>query len=222
MKAMILAAGRGKRLRPLTDTISKPLLKVGEYALIEHLLHALSKNGFKEIVVNVAYLAQQIIQTLGNGSCYGVTIEYSHEPESQGLETGGGVYHALPLLGKNPFLVLSGDIWTDYPFHKLKSQPLTGLVHLVLVDNPPDYPQGDFCLQEERVVESPGTRLTYGNIGIYHPDLFTNCQPGFFPLAPLLKDAIKTGRATGEHFKGQWLNVGTLEALEKLRMEMIG
>lgn len=220
MKVMILAAGRGTRLRPLTDATPKPLLQVGNYSLIEHLLFRLSANGFHDIVINVAHLGNLIIEKLQDGRQYGVSIMYSKEYVAGGLETGGGIFNALPLLGKNPFLVVSGDIWTDYPFSQLRNISLSGLVHLVLVDNPSDHTQGDFNLLSNKIVENQGLRLTYGNIGLYHPDLFINCTPGFFPLGPLLKKAALDNAVTGEHYQGTWVNVGTRETLEELRKKV--
>jgi MurNAc alpha-1-phosphate uridylyltransferase len=210
MKAMILAAGRGSRMRPLTDSTPKPLLKVGCFSLIEHLLIRLRDQGFQEIVINVAYLGDKIIATLGSGKRFGLKIQYSMEQHPEGLETGGGIFNALPLLGDSPFLVLSGDIWTDYNFSSLKRKNLVGSVaHLVLVDNPPDHARGDFNLDGDRLCLVQGKRLTFGNIGVYHPDLFRNCQPGFFPLRPLLVEAIQKGLVTGEYYSGSWINVST-------------
>lgn len=221
---MILAAGRGKRMRPLTDDLPKPLLKVNQYSLIENLLFRLAGHGYREVVINVAHLGSKIMAALGDGERYGVNIVYSEESDAAGLETGGGIYNALPLLGRNPFLAIAGDIWTDYPFSKLKGMPLSGLAHLILVDNPGYHQKGDFNLVGEEIKNGHGTRLTFGSIGVYHPELFAGCQPGIFPLAPLLDKAVELKKATGEYFKGDWVNVGTPEDLiglrQKLRSEM--
>lgn len=216
MRAMILAAGRGTRLRPLTDDTPKPLLKVGELSIIEHLILKLKSHGFTEIVVNVAYLRDKIVNAIGNGDKYGVAISYSYE-EADGLETGGGIVNAMPLLGPKPFLVVSGDIWTQYPFSNLKTKKLEGLAHLVLVDNFKEHQTGDFYLLDGRLHSSTGTRLTFGNIGIYHPDFFAECVPGFFKLGPLLEKAAHHNQITGEHFQGEWENIGTPESLIALR-----
>lgn len=216
MKAMILAAGRGTRLRPLTDTVPKPLVNVHNRSLIEHLLLHLKDQGFREIVINVAYHSEQMIERLQSGACYGVNIVYSRE-SGRGLETGGGIFNALPLLGNEPFLVISGDIWTDYPLAKLRNHSLSGLAHLILVDNFDDH-LGDFYLAKNQVTTNQGKLLTFGSIGLYHPDLFKHCAPGFFPLAPLLRSAIGNNQVTGEHFRGAWHNIGTLAALESLRL----
>lgn len=216
---MILAAGRGKRLQPLTDTTPKPLLKLDNFTIIEHLLFNLSAAGFKEIIINTAHLGEKITRTLQNGTRYGVSIIYSHELPG-GLETGGGIFKALPLLGPAPFLVVSGDIWTDYPFADLKNKTISGLAHLVMVDNPQHHLHGDFNLSSNQLNYTEGRRLTFANIGIYHPNLFANCTPGFFKLGPLLHTATSAGQTTGEYFTGNWVNVGTLEILDALRKKL--
>lgn len=213
---MILAAGRGARLRPLTDNTPKPLLKVGKLSLIEHLILNLRKHDFTQIVINVAYLGDQIVETLGVGERYDVKISYSHE-EGNGLETGGGIVNAQSLLGEDPFLVVSGDIWTDYPFNRLRKINLESLGHLILVDNFKEHEHGDFHLLDGRLHPSAGTRLTFGNIGIYHPRLFEGYTPGFFRLAPILEQAIQNNQITGEYYSGEWENVGTMDALNALR-----
>lgn len=211
MKAMILAAGRGERMRPLTDSCPKPLLKVAGKALIEHHIIALAKAGFKELVINHAYLGHQIEEFLGDGSRYGVSIAYSAEKEA--LETGGGIYQALALLGDQPFVLVNGDVWSDYDFSKIPKH-LDGLVHLVMIDNPEHNPAGDFHFNNGRLSESTGKKLTYSGIGVFHPDLFSSCQPGKFPLAPLLRDAIKNKQVSAEHYTGFWMDIGTPERLE--------
>ena len=207
MKAMILAAGRGKRLRPLTDRCPKPLLEVGGRPLILHLIDALRTAGLNEIVINHAHLGEMLVAYLGDGAAYGVQIRYSPEPP-EALETGGGILHALPLLGEGPFAVVNGDIWTDYPFAALPQAP-RGLAHIVLVDNPRHHPGGDFVLQGGEVKTTGGARLTFAGIGVYTPELFKGCTPGRFPLAPLLRQAMEQGRVSGEHHRGRWFDIGT-------------
>lgn len=213
MKAMILAAGRGERMRPLTDKIPKPLLPVGGEHLIVHLIKALVRAHFSELVINHSYLGTEIEHALGDGTKYGARICYSAEPEGA-LETGGGIYHALPLLGEL-FLVVNGDVWTDYPFMRLR-QPPSGLAHLVLVDNPTYHPDGDFSLIEGVITERGEPRLTFAGIGVYSAALFAGCAPGRFALSPLLRRAIGHQQVTGEHFRGQWMDVGTPERIRAL------
>ena len=214
MKAMILAAGRGTRMLPLTDKIPKPLLPVAGKPLLAHHLNALAKSNIREVVINISYLAEKIKTTIGNGSEYDLKIHYSFEPTA--LETGGGIFQALPLLGKEPFLVISADIWTDFPFEKLP-QDLNGmLAHLILVDNPSYHSEGDFVLADDRLLNEGDRKLTYANIGIYHPDLFKNCEPGVFPLAKLLRPAIADSKISGEYYRGDWVNVGTAEDWKNL------
>ncbi len=189
MKAMILAAGRGERMRPLTDHLPKPLLKVGGKPLIEHHLYTLAKGGFTEVVINIAHLSARIREALGDGRHYGLTIHYSDEGELA-LETGGGIFRALTLLGEEPFLVVNSDIWCDYALRpRIFSPP--DLAHLVLVNNPPHHPQGDFSIREDRLCLNEATKLTYSGIGYYHPKLFAHCTDGRFPLAPLLRKAVQ-------------------------------
>jgi MurNAc alpha-1-phosphate uridylyltransferase len=215
MKAMILAAGKGERLRPLTLHTPKPLIRAGGVPLIEYHLRALAAAGFTEIVINHAWLGQQIEDHLGDGSRFGVTIQYSAEGEP--LETGGGIFKALPLLGDNPFAVVNGDIWTDYDFAGLR-QPLTGLAHLVLVDNPAHHPGGDFYLQGAQVLDAvPGVdALTYSGIAVLSPALFKGAAPCAFKLAPLLRTAMADGQVTGERLQGHWVDVGTHERLAEV------
>lgn len=211
---MILAAGRGERMRPLTDRTPKPLLQAGGKALIEHLIEALHAAGFRELVINHAHLGEQLVTHLGGGERFGVKIAWSEEPEGA-LETGGGILQALPLLGDNHFLVVNGDIWTDYPFARLPASP-AGLAHLVLVENPPHHPAGDFVLEGSRVHDRGGARLTFSGIGVYHPDLFRGCRPGAFPLAPVLRAAMRRGEVSGEQYPGGWIDIGTPERLAAL------
>jgi N-acetyl-alpha-D-muramate 1-phosphate uridylyltransferase len=213
---MVLAAGRGERMRPLTDAQPKPLLRVGGKRLIEYHLERLAKGGFREVVINTAWLGDMIEATLGSGQQFGLAITYSHErPEA--LETGGGILEALPLLGSEPFLLVNGDVWTDIDFGALRRAPPPGsLAHLVLVPNPPQHARGDFVLEQGRVAEGEGTRNTYSGIGIYTHDMFAGCERGKFPLLPLLRRAIAARRLTGELHTGQWYDIGTVERLELL------
>ena len=217
---MILAAGRGERMRPLTDTAPKPLLSVGGKRLIEYHLERLATAGFREVVINTAWLGDMIEAALGNGARFGLAITYSHErPEA--LETGGGIFRALPLLGSAPFLLVNGDVWTDIDFGALRREPPAGsLAHLVLVRNPPQHPRGDFLLEKGRVSEGEGPRQTYSGIGIYRPELFAGCEPGKFPLLPLLRRAIAAGQLTGEAHTGRWYDIGTVERLQALDAEL--
>lgn len=211
MKAMILAAGKGERMRPLTLHTPKPLLPVAGVPLIEYHIRALQRAGFTELVINHAWLGSQIEAHLGSGEQFGVQIAYS--PEGEPLETGGGIYRALPLLGGEPFMVVNGDIWTDYNFSQLTPPTKHTLAHLVLVDNPEHHPEGDFYLQGGQVSEQGAPRLTYSGMAVLHPDLFEGQTAGAFKLAPLLRQAMSVGRVTGEHYTGHWVDVGTPERL---------
>jgi MurNAc alpha-1-phosphate uridylyltransferase len=213
---MVLAAGRGERMRPLTLERPKPLLEVGGLPLIVHHLHALAMAGFRDVVVNLSWLGPQIRSALGDGSRYNVRLAYSDEgPEP--LETGGGIFRALPLLGPAPFVVLNGDVWTDYPYAKLReSLRPADLAHLVLVPNPAHNQNGDFVLRAGRVVEEPGERLTFSGVGVYRSELFAGCEDGIFKLAPLLRAAAKAGRVSGELHDGEWLDIGTPQRLAEL------
>ena len=213
MKAMILAAGRGERLRPLTDTVPKPLLEVRGRPLIEHHLEALSRAGFAEIVINLSWLGNQVRNHLGNGSDFNLAIEYSDEPEA--LETAGGILQALPLLGER-FIVVNADIFTDYDFSRLKRSD--GKVHLVLVQNPQHNPDGDFSLVESTVGNDGPTRYTFSGISQYHRSFFDGLVPGKQALAPLLHTAAKQQQVTGELFTGAWSDIGTLERLQALNV----
>ena len=215
MKAMILAAGKGERMRPLTLHTPKPLVQVAGVPLIEYHIRGLAAAGFTELVINHAWLGQQIEDYLGDGSRFGVRIVYS--PEGEPLETGGGIFKALPLLGAEPFLVVNGDIFTDYAFAQLR-KPLAGLAHLVLVDNPAHHPQGDFRLAAGQVCDAQGAgeRLTYSGLAVLSPQLFADCESGAFKLAPLLRQAMAQGRVSGERHSGRWVDVGTHERLAEV------
>ena len=218
MKAMILAAGRGERMRPLTDTTPKPLLEVGGKALIEYHLIALQQASIQDVIINHAWLGKQIESYLGNGERYGLRIKYSAEiPEA--LETAGGIIQALPWLGTEPFMVINGDIWCDYPLQQLLQSP-AGLAHLVMVDNPQHNPQGDFCLINNTLQAEGEPKLTYSGIGVYHPDLFAGLEPGIRPLAPLLKNAMAANQVSGEYYQGQWYDIGTPERLTELDLQL--
>ncbi len=211
MKAMILAAGRGERMRPLTDHTPKPLLSVGGKPLIVHHIERLAAAGLRELVINHAHLGGQIVDALGDGSRFGVSIHYSAEAEA--LETGGGIFQALPLLGDEPFMVVNGDIWCDFDPAALGLAE-GDLASLLLVENPEHNPDGDFGLENGRV--SNARRYTFSGIGIYSPKLFAACQAGRFPLAPLLREAIEAGRVGGLLHRGEWLDVGTPQRLAEL------
>lgn len=212
MRAMILAAGRGQRMRELTATTPKPLLKIGQAYLIEHSILALKKAGIVEIVINVSYHRERIIQALGNGSRYGVTITYSEEPER--LETGGGIVQALPLLGNSPFIVISSDIVTDFPLQTMRHLPASTLAHLILVPNPPYHLQGDFGVSGQHIDRSVQPTYTYANVGLFDPRLFEQCKPDYFKLTDLLFPAIDAKKITGEIYHGLWYNIGTPEDLQ--------
>ncbi len=218
---MILAAGRGERMRPLTDETPKPLLRVRDRCLIEYHIEGLRRAGVQEIVINLAHLGDRIRAALGEGDRYGVRIHYSEEGAAA-LDTGGGIYHALDLLGDEPFIAVNADVWTDYPFERLPRQP-AGLAHLVLVDNPSHHPGGDFVLRGGSVqAEGGAERLTFGGIGVYRRKLFGGCAPERFPLAPLLRAAMSRGEVTGEHYRGRWVDVGTPERLTGLERRLRG
>jgi MurNAc alpha-1-phosphate uridylyltransferase len=217
MRAMILAAGRGERLRPLTDAVPKPLVEVGGKPLIEHHLDALAGAGFREVVINQGHLGDQLPAALGDGGRWGINIHWSDE-QPEALETGGGIFKALPLLGAAPFLVVNGDLWTDYPYTRLRAVKCDW-AHLVLVPNPPHNPAGDFALEGARVREQGENRRTFSGIAVYHPRLFDGCSAGKFSVVPLLRAAMRDHLVTGELYRGEWNDVGTRERLEELRWE---
>lgn len=219
MRAMILAAGRGERMRPLTDKTPKPLLHVGGKPLIEYHLAALADIGVRDVVINLAWLGNEIRAELGSGERWGVNIEYSLE-EQGALETGGGIFQALPLLGADPFIVLSGDVWSVYSLQHLPHLAASDVAHFVLVPNPDFHERGDFGLRGDRVIDDAPERYTYANIGVFRPEFFASCSAGKFPLAPLMFDWIRKGRVSGELFAGRWCNVGTPAQLEQLDHEL--
>lgn len=219
MRAMILAAGRGERMRPLTDTRPKPLLEVGGMPLIQYHLEALARAGITDIVINLAWQGELIRRALGSGQRFGVSIRYSDEPDGA-LETGGGILAALPLLGPDPFVVVSGDIWSEFPLGSCIGRLASSdVAHFVLVPNPAFRAQGDFGLDGERLVDR-APRQTYANIGVLSPEFFGGRPPGRFALAPLMFDWIRRGRVSGELYPGRWHNLGTPAQLAQLDAQL--
>ncbi len=238
MKAMILAAGFGKRLRPLTEHTPKPLLEVRGKPLIVYHLEALAQAGIKEVVINTAWLGEKIERCLGDGSRYGLSIAWSRE--NKPLETGGGIYRALPLLGTEPFMLINGDVWTDYPFEQLISRRLDGgcLAHLVLVPNPDHHLSGDYCFASDPTADVNGMprgalatpfadgplrgrpTYTFSGLSLLHPQLFVTCShDAVFPLRDVLSPAFYQGQISGELYQGEWCDVGTQERLVALNQQ---
>ena len=215
MRAMILAAGRGERLRPLTDSIPKTLVEVGGKPLIEHHIQALAEAGFREIVINQGHLGDMLALAIGDGSRWNITIHWSDE-QPEALGTGGGIHNALPLLGSSPFLVVNGDIWTDYPFARLRTIKCDW-AHLVMIPNPPQHPAGDFTLHNARIRNEGENKLTYSGIGVYHPRLFEGCTAGKFSVVPLLRSAMENHLVTGEIYGGGWEDIGMPDRLKSIR-----
>ena len=230
MNAMILAAGLGERMRPLTDVTPKPLLQAGGKPLIAWHLEKLAAIGVRDVVINTSWLAKQFPEKLGDGSHWDLRLHYWYEGDTP-LETGGGMCNALSVLGASPFIAVNGDIWTDYDFAGLPSE-LQGDAHLVLVDNPAQHLRGDFALNDRRVAADGDKQLTFAGIGVYRPALFYNwreviaaragadANPPRFPLAPLLRSAMARAAVTGEHHPGRWTDVGTPERLAQLNQEL--
>lgn len=217
MKAMILAAGLGTRMRPLTNHMPKPLLPVGGKPLIVWHLERLKRRGFTDIVINIAWLGGMIPEALGDGEQFGVSIQYSDERQEPALETGGGLLKALPLLGDETFLVVNGDIWCDFEYTDTSPLREGDLCHVVLVENPAHNPKGDFSLESSGRVQSTGkSQYTFSGISYLHPALFEGLKPGPQPLAPLLRAAMNTERAAGELHRGEWQDIGTPERLAEL------
>jgi N-acetyl-alpha-D-muramate 1-phosphate uridylyltransferase len=214
MKAMVLAAGRGERMRPLTDVTPKPLLPVAGKPLIGYHLERLAQAGIRDVVVNLSWLGEKLRAGLGDGSAYGVSISYTDEGPVP-FETGGGIFNALPLLGPEPFLVVNGDTWTDIDFRDIELDS-AALARLVLVSNPPHHPRGDFGLESGNVVERDTDRFTYSGVGMYRPEFFEGCTAGRFPLLPLLRRAIAAGRLRGQVHRGEWLDIGSPDRLAAL------
>ena len=216
--AMILAAGRGERLRPLTDHLPKPLIKIGDRCLIEHHLVALAQAGVDQVVINLDHLGDMIESHIGDGKRYGLSVVYSREPEGA-LDTGGGIRQALRLITTAPFVVLNSDIWTDLYLDSLPDG-IDGQGHLLLVDNPVHNPAGDFHLLGQKVLNQPvgnSVSLTFSGIGIYRHSLFNDSPRGRFPLAGLLRQAADGNQLSGQHFSGQWIDVGTVDRLFEAR-----
>ena len=225
MKAMILAAGRGERMRPLTDRIPKPLLPVAGKPLIARLVERLARCGIADIVINVSHLGELIRSALGDGAAFGVRIAYSCEREA--LETAGGIAAALPLLGEAPFVAVNGDVYTDFDFARLTAAAqrlscLGELAHLVLVDNPPHHPRGDFFLDGGMIAARGSARFTFSGVGVYHPALFSPVARGAkFQLVALLREPIAQRRVGGEHYAGVWIDVGTPQRLARLERLLV-
>lgn len=218
MKAMILAAGRGTRMAPLTDTCPKPLLPVAGKPLIVHHIEKLVAAGITELVINHAWLGRMIEETLGDGQCLGAQICYSAEPEG-GLETGGGIFQALPLLGEQPFLLVNGDVWLDWDYRQaLQHQQMTDLAWLWLVDNPAHNAQGDFAIQGDRAVDSP--QYTFSGVSVIHPQLFATAKAGRYRLAPMLRQAMQSQQVGAEKLNVHWVDVGTPERLQQLQTQL--
>ncbi|WDL81760.1 nucleotidyltransferase family protein [Aeromonas bestiarum] len=219
MKVMILAAGRGERMRPLTDSLPKPLLAVGGKPLIVHHIEKLAAAGVTTLVINHAWLGHKLVEALGDGSAFGVQIQWS--AEASALETAGGIVQALPLLGPAPFLVINGDTWLDLDYRTLVTQPLgEDLAHLWLVPNPPQHPGGDFSLNAGRVQDAPA--FTFSGVGLYDPAAFADLSPGARKLAPLLRDWMAQGRVGGTMLAGEWRDIGTVSRLRELDDQLLG
>lgn len=214
MRAMILAAGRGERLRPLTDHTPKPLLQVGEYRLIEYHLYKLAQAGIHDVVINTAWLGEQIQQRIGKGEKYGLNIHYSDEG-GQALETAGGIIKALPLLGET-FLIINGDIYTDYDFEKLTQLELDSEAHLVMVENPDHNSRGDFALKNGYLQNNGQPLYTYSGIGLYTQQFFAGHPEGVAALAPILREKIAQKKVSSELYQNAWTDVGTIERLQQL------
>lgn len=228
MKAMILAAGHGTRMRPLTDHTPKPLLEVGGKPLIAWHLEKLKKAGFNDIVINIAWLGAQIPKALGNGSAYGVNIEYSDEQNEGALETAGGIVKALDLLGDKPFLVTNGDVWCDYELSPVNPLKDGNLAHLILVDNPAHHPEGDFSLNQGQLSQEGDNKFTFSGIAYYEPKLFADLKEGIAQgsidkkqaLGPLLRASMDKDLISGEYFSGDWRDIGTPQRLEELDSDL--
>ncbi len=222
MKAMILAAGLGTRMRPLTLTTPKPLLEVGGKPLIVWHIEALKQAGITDIVINAAYLADKLQHALGDGSTWGVNIHWSIETEA--LETAGGIVQALPMLGSDPFILINGDVWTRIGLQvliaKAQTMPADAAAFLCLIDNPSHHPEGDFYLQNGQVLwqaqPAVAVRYTFAGLSVLRPQLFAPMQPGKAPLAPILRQAMDNQQVQGEHFSDAWVDVGTIERLQWL------
>ncbi|MBT8067589.1 MAG: nucleotidyltransferase family protein [Gammaproteobacteria bacterium] len=214
MRAMILAAGRGERLRPLTDSVPKSLVEVRGKSLLERHLKGLQAAGISNVVINLGWLGEKIVERVGSGSHYGLDVVYSEEGDNV-LETGGGIHKALPFLGSDPFLVVNADIFTDMPVPQVVLGPGT-LAHLVMVPRPPFRDHGDFDLCDGLIRNADNAALTFSGVAVYRPEFFAGCEAGRFPLAPLLREVADAGQLTGSLYEGCWEDVGTQERLDKL------
>ncbi|MGI9238076.1 MAG: N-acetylmuramate alpha-1-phosphate uridylyltransferase MurU [Woeseiaceae bacterium] len=214
MKAMILAAGRGERLRPLTDNLPKSLVEVRDKSLLEHHLERLQEAGIKTVVINLGWLGEKIVERIGAGSRYGLNVIYSQEGDNV-LETGGGILKALPILGSRPFLTVNADIFTDMP---VPDVALEGKVmgHLMMVSTPVYRDHGDFDLDDGLICNSDDAALTFSGVAVYRPEFFAGCEAGRFPLAPMLREAADAGQLTGSLHNGVWTDVGTQGRLDEL------
>lgn len=213
MIAMLLAAGRGERLRPLTDTLPKALVNVRGTSLLERHLQALADAGVETCVINLGWHGDQILSRIGSGASFGLNVIYSPEGDDI-LETGGGIHRALPVLGPDPFLVVNADVYTDMPYPDNLRDDVDG--HLVLVETPPYKSAGDFDLVDGYVVNTGTPKLTFSGVALYRPEFFRDSEPGRFPLAPMLRAAADTKRLTGERYDGMWEDVGTPERLQRV------
>ena len=219
---MILAAGRGERMRPLTDSVPKPLLEVGGKPLIVHHIERLAAAGFEEIIINIGHLGHRITEALGDGSSWGVILRYSDEQAEGALESAGGIVKALPLLGDDPFLIVNGDVWTDYPFDAAFTLP-DSLAHLILVPNPEHNPEGDFALEEGRALcDEDEIRYTFSGIGYYAPKFFWGLTYGKKPLGPILCRKMDGDLVSAELYEGEWRDIGTPERLAELNAQIAG
>ena len=217
MMAMILAAGRGERMRPLTESTPKALLEVAGRSLLEHRLEALKNAGIDNVVINMGWHGEQIAERIGSGAAWGLTVSYSPEGDNI-LETGGGIHRALPLLGSDPFLVVNADVFTDMPMPGELADDAIG--HLVMVPTPEHKATGDFDLVEGRIAVAENPSLTFSGVAVYRPEFFADCEPGRFPLAPMLTEAARAGRLTGSVYEGLWVDVGTPERLDALNRSL--
>ncbi len=217
MMAMVLAAGRGERMRPLTENRPKALLEVAGRPLIEHHLESLKSAGIDNVVVNLGWHGEQIAERIGSGASWGLTVAYSPEGDNI-LETGGGIHRALPLLGDKPFLVVNADVFTDMPMPQELADDAMG--HLVMVPTPEHKAAGDFDLEDGLIAVADDPALTFSGVAVYRPEFFADCEPGRFPLAPMLKEAAQAGRLTGSLYEGLWVDVGTPERLETLNQSL--
>jgi len=218
MYAMILAAGKGERMRPLSLHTPKPMLEAGGKPLLQYHIEALAAAAVRQVVINTGRLGDRIEAWLGQGDRFGISIQYSHEGEVP-LGTGGGIRQALPLLGSNPFILVNGDIWTDFDYSGLPAS-IPGLAHLVMVDNPAHNPDGDFALSNGSLATRGQHMLTYSGIGVYSPDLFADSEHNLFSLTPLLRQAIDKNRVTGQHHTGSWFDIGTPDRLDELNQRI--